>query len=463
MASGDPLRQSRVPEALLGALLVLAPLYLGGNRPAALVLLELIAIAGLAWLAWTAGAPPTTAPLLPALRWAIGLLVAVPLVQLVPLPAEWWAALPGREPYVRALEVAGDAARGQMRPLSIHPRATQYSALVILPCLAAFLLTLAQPRRRVHFLAITFVLVAVAEAALGIMQLGAAPGSPLHFGQREVAGIATGTYVNRNHFAALMAMALPCALVLWFMETMPHRHRASAEDVPHRHFSDRRLARQIVLALPVVFLAVALLFSRSRGGIGAGLLGLGIVSLVLVWRAATVPAKLAFSAIALGALALGAYIGLTPVIERFAPEAFAVSYAGRLQIAAASVRGGLDFLPLGSGLGTYADAFRRYQFEGLPGFVDHAHNDYAEFFLELGVAAVAIAALAFYAWLQRWVEIVRGWHYRGLEHLQVAAGLGMLAMLVHGTVDFNFHIPANAIYFSFLAGVFFYRPARDSA
>ena len=34
----------------------------------------------------------------------IGLLVAMPLLQLVPLPAEWWAALPGREPYLRALE-----------------------------------------------------------------------------------------------------------------------------------------------------------------------------------------------------------------------------------------------------------------------------------------------------------------------------------------------------------------------
>ena len=35
--------------------------------------------------------------------------------------------------------------------------------------------------------------------------------------------------------------------------------------------------------------------------------------------------------------------------------------------------------------------------------------------------------------------------------------IGMLAMLVHAWADFNFHIPANAIYFSFLAGVFFHR------
>jgi hypothetical protein len=47
---------------------------------------------------------------------------------------------------------------------------------------------------------------------------------------------------------------------------------------------------------------------------------------------------------------------------------------------------------------------------------------------------------------------------RGLGFLQVSAGLGVLAMAIHGAFDFNFHIPANAIYFAFLAGVFFYDP-----
>ena len=40
-------------------------------------------------------------------------------------------------------------------------------------------------------------------------------------------------------------------------------------------------------------------------------------------------------------------------------------------------------------------------------------------------------------------------------------GLGMLAMIIHAASDFNFHIPANAIYFSFLAGIFFFTQAAD--
>lgn len=98
-----------------------------------------------------------------------------------------------------------------------------------------------------------------------------------------------------------------------------------------------------------------------------------------------------------------------------------------------------------------------------PGFIDHAHNDYAEAFLDLGVpaaAAIAFLALAFVARLR---ALLGARQSRSLGYLQLVAGLAMLAMAAHGLFDFNFHIPATAIYFSFLAGVFFFTPAEDPA
>ncbi len=447
---------------LAGFLLVFAPLMLGGNRPFPLLVLEITAVVGLAVLAWQGEAWAGLRSLPMTLRLGIGLLVVVPLLQLVPLPAGLWAQLPGRAPYAAALELAGPAAVDAMRPLSIYPRATEYSWLVVLPCLAAFLitLTLAQARSRVKKLVVLFVAVAVCEALLGIIQLGAAAGSPLYLGNVHGGGASTGTYVNRNHFAALMAMALPSALVLWFLQTRTSKDQHGDELRPHPRIRDRWVATQIAFSLPVLFLLVALLFSLSRGGIGAGLLAFSAASLALVGRARSFGSKFAFTMIGAGAIAFAAYIGLTPVLERFAPDNLSLGFQGRAQIAAASVRAGLDFLPFGSGLGTFADVFRRYQVEGLPGFVDHAHNDYAELFLELGVAGVAIVVLLAAAYAMRWLELARVWRERSLGHLQMAAGLGMLAMIVHGMVDFNFHIPANAVYFSFLAGVFFH-PASE--
>lgn len=451
-----------MPFFLLGFLLVFAPVVLGGNRPLPLLALELAALAGLAALAWQrlAGASGSTLPA--PLRWGVGILVAAPLLQLVPLPASWWAQLPGHAPYAAALQFAGEAAASAMRPLSIHPRATEYSWLVLLPCLAAFLIAHAQPRSRVRTLVVIFVAVAVCESLLGIVQLGAPAGSGLLLGGTEVGGISKGTYVNRNHFAALMAMALPSALVLWFLETRTSVDAHGEVLRIHPRHRDRRLAMQILLSLPVVFLVVALLFSRSRGGIGAGLLALSLACLALLPRARSVWAKFGFGLIGAGAVAFAAYIGLTPVLERFAPDTLSLGYEDRARLAAASIRASLDFLPFGSGLGTFADVFRRYQLEAIPGFVDHAHNDYAELLLELGVAGVAVAVLLAAAYAMRWMELARVWRERSLGYLQVAAGLGMLAMMVHGLVDFNFHIPANAIYFSFLAGVFFHQEGTAS-
>jgi hypothetical protein len=46
--------------------------------------------------------------------------------------------------------------------------------------------------------------------------------------------------------------------------------------------------------------------------------------------------------------------------------------------------------------------------------------------------------------------------------MRISAGIGLLMMGLHGLVDFNLHIPANAVFFAFLAGVFFHQatPAK---
>jgi hypothetical protein len=43
----------------------------------------------------------------------------------------------------------------------------------------------------------------------------------------------------------------------------------------------------------------------------------------------------------------------------------------------------------------------------------------------------------------------------------VGAGLAVAALAVHGGFDFNFHIPANALYWAFFAGVFWITPGAD--
>ena len=437
-----------------------APLIRGGNRPFPLMLLESGALFGLLVIA--IAAPRSALRAIPQLwGWGVAILLAAPLVQLIPVPFALWARLPGHEPYASALAVAEGASAG-WRAISVNPVASEYAWLAMIPCLAIFVLVQHLDRHHVRRLIVLFVGVAVCEATLGVMQLGAPAGSLLHLGNPYGGAASTGTYVNKNHFAALMAMALPMLMAMWAAEILPPVNSSGEVLRDHPRNRDVKLARRILLSIFVVTVAVALLFTRSRAGVGTGFAAFALASLALVWNAGSVHARVILGIVAACALGLGAYIGLTPVLERFSMEQLALSYEGRMGIAAGTLRGALDFLPLGSGLGTFADVFPRYQLASFPGFVDHAHNDYAEAFLELGLAAVAAIPLLVAAYVMRLRALTRARLSRSFGYLQLGAGLAMLAVAAHGVFDFNFHIPANALYFSFLAGVFFI-PAEDRA
>jgi O-antigen ligase len=440
--------------------IVFAPLFRAANRPLPLAILELAGIAMLAYIAWNV--PRQAFGHLPAtLRWGAALLAVSPLVQLVPVPMAWWAMLPGHAPFAQVLETGGAAAG--WRSITLHSAATQYAWLVLLPCAAIFLAVRSIDRSKLKTLAIIFVAVASVEAVVGILQTGTTAGSPINFGNPWAGVGASGTYVNKNHFAGLISMALPMLLALWAIEMLPVTTRRGEILREHPRSADRKFALRALFSMLTVVLLVALVLSRSRAGIAAGLLVFALAIVALIWRAASLQVKVALAGVALVALGLAAGVGLTPVLERFAPDAFSMEYRSRMELAGATFKAALDFMPLGSGLGTFADVFRRYQGGRVTGFADHAHNDYAELVLELGVAGVAVIVLLAAAYVTRWPAVVRRRESRRLRFMQVAAGLGMLAMIVHGWFDFNFHIPANAIFFSFLAGLFFFTPAEDRA
>ena len=107
--------------------------------------------------------------------------------------------------------------------------------------------------------------------------------------------------------------------------------------------------------------------------------------------------------------------------------------------------------------------FPRYQAEVFGGFIDHAHNDYLQFFMEIGLAAPVIVALALAAYVMRMSELLRGQTKRSFIVLQIAAGVGLLPMILHSMFDFAIHMPANAMWFATLAGVMFHAGVEDAA
>lgn len=442
------------PVAVFALLLLVAasPLMRGGNRHVALIVLEGIALAFLvACVAGVDGGVRRWS----RRTWLLVFLLASPawlaLVNLLPLPASLWASMPGRAEYPGTLSAAGIASSG-WRPLSLVPDATVASLFAGIPILAAFLAGYRMRMPHLHLVLKVVVVAAFVEVVMGLLQVAGGASSTLYFG--GIGGRPFGTFANPNHFANYVAMGLAAYVWLAWANLSEGRRHSYLE-----HHGSARTRRIALWAAGGVLLAVGILLSRSRGamlaGLPAGLCALAVsvtgTTRARAWHMALI---MVGAAIAL-ALSL---VGFEFVLSRFELRSFGGDASFRTLIAASALDGAWQFWPWGSGWGTYADVYPRFQPASVVGTVTHAHHDYAELLFEGGIFSVLL--MAAFAWLagSRALQLVgaglRRRRLRRAEMLSALCGLGLLGFLLHSLVEFNMHIPANAIMAALLAGVY---------
>jgi len=440
--------------------LVFAPLLYGGNRPLPLLVLQLAAVA---LLAGTLASGQLRRHLDRPFLVALAVLAVAPLLQLVPLPESLWTMLPGRGFYAETLGAVG--AEPARRAWSLLPAATEAAWLFLLVPIAVFLATVASPEPVLRRLVLLFVAMAVAQALLGLAQFGT--GSPLVFVpvQGGSARNAVGTYSNYNHLAGLLEMALPVALAL--LVSHLQRRPGGRPRQHHRSRLRRWLAqwfsgpvsfhRSALFAAAGVAILLGLVFTRSRTGVTLALVGILLSATLLARRAGVERGVGIVAMLAFGGLWLAVEVGLAPVLARFAELDLLENT--RWSIFAGTLAGAGEFFPFGAGFGTYEDVFRRFQPADVPLFVPYAHNDYLEWVFEGGLLGLLLPLAFLVLYLRRWPRVWAGERWSELRFVQVAAGIALLLMGLHTATDFNLQIPANAVYFAFLAGVFFHREA----
>ena len=372
----------------------------------------------------------------------IGLLLLWMALQLVPLPPFIVKVLSFQrwldEDTARSF-VGSD--RGSWIQLSVAPAATFGRLLDVLPAVAAFVAAREigcwWNGRRLWTTIAPVIGVASLESLIGVLQFS--PGVRV-----------TGTYVNRNHFAGLLEMAFPLAVmaaVSGFRRTGRYRQLSMAT----------ALKTSILLGI-AAFILFAITASLSRMGFLATIAASGAITGAWLLVNARAEGGASRRRIWLITIALPAclllFFATGPLLQRFVslPSGGEIGANGRIQLWKETASLINAYKWTGCGLGAYEHGLYRLQ-TSMPGMtVDFAHNDYLQILAELGLFGGVLMA-----WLGVWIvrrvfSVVIKRHSRNWP-LAIGVFGSLVAIGLHSLVDFNLYIPANALVFAWIAGV----------
>lgn len=450
----SPWRAAAVIEGGLLAVLAFGACAFGGVQPGAYSLMEVGVLLLLLSSLWSR--VHFQPGLLRVLAWpAVFSLYVVGSV--LPLPGGILGKISPEKFSIASSATVGEGARWPFAgALSVYPHMTKLAILKLLMYVGGFFLAylVFDYRGRKRPALVTGLLaLGVFEAGYGLVQY--LTGFQKIFGFTKIYYIedATGTYINRNHFAGLLEMLAPLTLGILLGEL--GRRRRGPREASARAAGEGRAYPVPILGFALVLMTLGGLYSRSRMG-----LAVTLVSLLFVAGMASVSARRArILLVTVGLLAVvglyGAWIGFHPVKERF--EELSEAGGGDLGFRVQAWRETLglvrDYPVFGTGLGTFELVYRRYQASRLAYRLDHAHNDYLEFLVETGaVGAVLLFAPIFCLWYFTARAGVRSPDPQ-LTYLAFGVSGSILALLLHSLVDFNLQIPANALLFSMLLGM----------
>ncbi len=246
-------------------------------------------------------------------------------------------------------------------------------------------------------------------------------------------GLPFGPYVNRNHFAGFAELVLPLALIPLVLGRV-------------------RRERWPVVGLFAVLPIGALFLSASRGGIVSFGAELGVLALVMILRRTMAKQWFAGVAVLLVAMLLVSWLGVGQILQRLSSvQLLEVTAGKRSSMRRDSWQIFLHHPVTGTGLGTLQIVYPRYEslYDGK--IVNHSHNDYLEALAETGILGGLCCAWFLGVLFSESLKRLRQLNNSFAGTLQLSGLVACSGFLVHSLVDFNLHIPSNALLFFLMA------------
>jgi O-antigen ligase len=417
---------------------LIAGLLLGGGTKAGFVsdaVLQLISIPMLLAALWRIRLAPGSSEMRAILAFC-AVIIAVPLIQLVPLPPAIWTHLPGRESITETYELLGRPA--PWGPLTMAPQSTWLVTLALLPPLAVFFAVLTLSWRERRLLSLIVVSFALVSAFFGLTQFAQGPDSALRFFEFTNPNSPVGFFANANHFAALLYSAL-LLMSAWVTTAIASKR---LELQTHNDATDFSIAVVAALLGAMLVLIAAVVMTRSRAGFILMLVGL-FGALALPREPSRKSRNSHFISVIVGLSALAVLFvgrsGLLGVIDRFGSDTLVDE---RQVFAHVTVQGAKTLMPVGAGLGAFVEAYPMFAKRNelvLGTYANHAHNDLLELWLETGLVGPLLLGLFLYWLLQRaicaWGPANDG--PLAIDRSLIRAAILIIALLLsHSLVDY---------------------------
>jgi O-antigen ligase len=263
-----------------------------------------------------------------------------------------------------------------------------------------------------------------------------------------------GPFVNKNHFAGWMLLALPLVIAL-LCAGIERSMRGVKPGVRNRvlWLSSPEANKLLLLATVAIVMGLSLVLTMSRSGMGALAVAVGVMG----WLVARGIRSRSRRAVARGyllflTLIIVGWIGTDTIVSRFSDARWSEfnnrrgAWADALNVAA-------TFPLTGTGLGTYATTSYFYQRHDLSKYYSEAHNDYFQLAAEGGLL-VGLPILLCVGIFVNEVRIrMRDPPGSTAWWLRRGAITALVAISLQEVVEFSLQMPGNAVLFAVVAAI----------
>jgi len=313
--------------------------------------------------------------------------ISIVLLQITPLPDGLRLSLSSNNLIENI--AATTSTTDMVRPLSIAPSMTTNALFALMVPFTVLIFSVQLSREERFALLPVVIVLALASGILGFLQALGSPGGILYFYEITNVESAVGLFANRNHQATLLALLFPMLAVF-----------ASASV----RSQDQGRVKSIAAMSLAAILVPLLLVTGSRTGLLIGFIG--IVSGLFLYKAPVsdkIKKAKSYRLDPLVVIAGLAVVTLGALSILFSRAQAVQRLTGlnqeedlRFQIWRPIFEFAVNFLPTGSGVGSFSTAYQVYESDVQlgPTMLNQAHNDWLDLILTTGYLGIILAALA---------------------------------------------------------------------